>query len=287
MATVSYRPTRVRRVAPTVELGVAPLLSLLAAVLAVAVSAAGLHGGLYRDNAWVTADQKGNDVVTLLVASVLVIAVVRSTRGSLRARLVWLGTLAYMAYNFAFYLFGLAFNDAFLAYAAIVALSSYALTLGIMGLDVPTLGAMFRAQTPVRGIAAYMLLVAAGLGGAWISQSLAFAVNGTVPTIIQKTGSPTSIVFALDLVIVVPAMAVGGVLLWKRHPWGFLLGSILMVKSVTYALALLGMSASQAHEHIKDAWGFAPFAALFLVGGLLGTLALLHNLRQPPLRRVR
>jgi len=34
------------------------------------------------------------------------------------------------------------------------------------------------------------------------------------------------IVAALDLSLMVPALTCGGVLLWNRHPWGYVLASI-------------------------------------------------------------
>jgi hypothetical protein len=76
--------------------------------------------GLYDDNDFVTAGWAGNDLVTLVIAIPLLFgALLMATRGSARGELVWLGSLAYIGYNFAFYLFGASLNRLFLTYVAI------------------------------------------------------------------------------------------------------------------------------------------------------------------------
>jgi hypothetical protein len=130
-------------------------------------------------------------------------------------------------------------------------------------------------------VCAYLVLLAAGLAGAWIAQSLAFVVGDDVPQIVTDSGHPTSVVFALDLTLLVPFTVLAAVLLWRRRPWGYVLATAMLVKGVTYAAALLAMAAFQADAGLPDAWSFAPFSAVFLVGGVAGTAVLLTNLRGP------
>ncbi|MFN2195339.1 MAG: hypothetical protein ACK2UW_04365, partial [Anaerolineales bacterium] len=98
------------------KLKTAYLHTVLVAVLAAAASAGGiLLDGLYRDNRWSASQFIGNDYVTLLVAvPLLTLGLWLAARGSGRGQLVWLGVLHYMLYNYAFYLFGAAFNAFFL-----------------------------------------------------------------------------------------------------------------------------------------------------------------------------
>ena len=129
----------------------ATILSILIAILAALAAAGGLFfSHLYRDNAFVITTWLGNDAVTLFLAvPILVIALIFSARGSLRARLVWLGALDYMLYNYAFYLFGAAFNAFFLVYAALLALSIFALIFGLASLDVEKLCRQYFASAPL------------------------------------------------------------------------------------------------------------------------------------------
>lgn len=92
--------TRLLPVARSLSWGVAGLMVIASAVPLV-------RPDLYRDNALVASGWLGNDLVTLLIgAPGLVLALLALRTGSARAHLVWMGFLAYAAYNFAFYLFG-------------------------------------------------------------------------------------------------------------------------------------------------------------------------------------
>lgn len=128
------------------------ILSVFIAGFAALASASGLFlKGVYRDNAFVTTTWLGNDAVTLFLAvPILLAAMVFGMRGSRMAALVWLGVLDYMLYNYAFYLFGAAFNVYFLVYAALLALSIFALIFGLVGLDVTALSRQFSEKTPVK-----------------------------------------------------------------------------------------------------------------------------------------
>ena len=120
--------------AVTAQPRLATLFSTIIALLALIASAGGLFwDGLYRDNMLVTAALRGNDLITLIVAVPgLLIALLITRRGSARAHLVGLGLLAYMLYNYVFYLYGAAFNRFFLLYAALVSLSIMALIISIL-----------------------------------------------------------------------------------------------------------------------------------------------------------
>jgi hypothetical protein len=132
----------------------------------------------------------------------LAAAVLLARRASDRARLVWLGVLGYNVYNYAFYLFGTAFNDFFLLYAALESLSLIAL-IG----TAPAVLAVHRAITPVRGrlVAGYMAVVGVMFAAMWITEAVTFIATGMVPKVITDSGIHTSIVFALDLTLIVPA----------------------------------------------------------------------------------
>jgi thiamine transporter ThiT len=82
------------------------ILTFFILILAAVASAGGLFiPGLYRDSDIIKRAWLGSDVTTLfLVIPLLVVALRASMRGSLRAKLVWVGLLGYMLYNFAFYL---------------------------------------------------------------------------------------------------------------------------------------------------------------------------------------
>jgi hypothetical protein len=57
----------------------------------------------YRDVDWIKATWFGNDLITLVVAGPLLLTgFMASARGSVRGQLIWLGTIGYAVYNYAF-----------------------------------------------------------------------------------------------------------------------------------------------------------------------------------------
>src|SRR5439155_26831599 len=126
---VTSRPVRLTRRAEA--------LSVAAGVLMAVASALGLLvGGLYRDPESTASMLRGYDFVTLLVAVPLLAAALWGVqRGSVRAQLVWIGVLAYAVYIYALYVFGSAFNAAFLLDVAVFSATLAALTLALSGLD--------------------------------------------------------------------------------------------------------------------------------------------------------
>jgi hypothetical protein len=256
-------------------------LSAIIVVLTVIATSGGLFiHDLYRDNTFATAAWQGTDLATLAIAVPLFIAaLVLSLRGSVRAQLVWLGMLDFTLYNYAYYLFGAAFNRYFLIYVALFALSILALIFALAKVDVEGIRQRFRDRTPVKGIAGYMLFVAVGIGGLWIAQSLSFVLTGQVPQFIIDVAHPTSVVFALDLSLVVPFLILGAIWLWQRQPWGYIMAAILCVKGTVYMLALATVSLSAAQAGFPEASAQLPLWGVLSAGFLVASMFVLGNVR--------
>lgn len=258
------------------------ILSIIIAILATVASVGGLLlKNLYRDNLFVTSLWGGNDLVTLVVAvPMLVIALILSRQGSQRAILVLLAMLNYMLYNYAFYLFAAAFNWFFLIYVLLFTLSIYALIFGLVNIDANQISQNFRDRTPVKWISSYLLFVAIGLSLIYVAQSLSFISTGQLPEIVVKTGHPTSIVFALDLSLLVPVFILGAFWLWKRRPWGYVLATMSTVKGATYTLVLTVVSLWGAYTGgAPGALTEMPLWLILTIAGLVASLFLLWNLK--------
>jgi len=256
------------------------ILSTLIAILAAFASAGGLFmKGLYRDNLFVTSAWKGNDVVTLLLAvPILIVTMILSKQGSLKGRLAWMGVLGYMLYNYAFYLFGAAFNWFFLLYVGLLGLSIFALIFGLINLGINKTNPQDNKRMPVKWIAAYMLLVAMGLTLIYVAQSLNFISTGEIPAIVARTGHPTSIVFALDLTLLVPFLVLGAIWLLQRKPWGFVLAGISTIKGPLYTLVLTAGSLWAANVGVKGAGSEVPLWITLTVLGLIASLLFYRNI---------
>lgn len=257
------------------------VLSAVICVLAAAASVGGLVvEGLYRDNPFVTSASRAADAVTLAIAlPLLALGMAYARRGSMRARLVWLAMLDYMLYDYAFYLFGSAFNAFFLIYTGIVALSILALIFALADVDPREIARRFSPRTPARSVAMYMFVVATGLTVIYLIQSVNFIATGTLPPIVTISGHPTSVVFALDLTLLVPWLLIGGAWLWKRRPWGFVIASIVCMKGAVYTLVLAVGSLMAANAGVSEASAETPLWVILTVAGTVASLLLLLNVR--------
>jgi hypothetical protein len=257
----------------------------LSVVLAAVMTAASLVGllleDLYRENTWSRAAFRGTDAATLALAvPTLLVALVLARRGSVGARLVWLGVLAYDVYDYAFYLFGAAFNDAFLLYAAALGLAVVLLVFAAPRV-LPLVTAPGRG--PARTIGGYLVAVGLVFGALWSTQSLAYVATGRLPQVITDSGLHTSIVFALDLTLVVPWLVIAGVLLWRRTAPGVALGIVMNTLAVLYMAALATSGAFQQAAGIPDVtWSAPPYLEIGIAS--LVALALLLPRVRPTYR---
>lgn len=213
---------------------VAYVLSAMVALLAATVSIIGIaFPAVYRGN-WGSGTSLGNDLVTLIVAvPTLTVAIIYSVRGSLRARLLWLGALYYMFYNYAFYVFGIPVTKLFLPIIATFALAGLSLALAMGSLDVRAIADRFSPRIPAKPIAVYLFLAAVMVSVLWCKQWVKFLLTGRVPDV-NGSEYAYQVIAAVDLSFMVPLLVLAGCLLWKRRPWGYVLGAIMNLQGAVY-----------------------------------------------------
>jgi hypothetical protein len=232
----------------------------------------------YRDPEPIRTTWFGNDWVTLLLgAPMLLIGVVRAAHGSTRGLLLWLGMLAYALYNYAFYLFGAALNMFFPLYVLAVVLAVIALILALSRLEIPAVVRGFRPATPVRAIGGSLTCIGIGLALVWIAMWAAYVFAGR-PTPVDTEAF--KIVAALDLALMVPALTAGGVLLWRRNPWGYMLAAIASIQGALYLLVLSVNSIVAMQRGLSSAPGELPIWGPLTILTTVIALVLLGNLQR-------
>jgi hypothetical protein len=195
-----------------------------------------LVSGAYRDVAWIKATWFGNDLVTLLIAVPLLLGAMQfAAQGSKRARLVWLGVLGYAVYNYTYYVLGAALNVFFAIYVLTFVAAIASLILGLVGTDTALVATAFPARTPARTIGGYYIFVALGLSTVWLGTWAAYVFAGR-PTPVETEAF--HLVAALDMTLMVPALVTGGVLLWRRRPWGYVIAPVAGIQASLYLLVL-------------------------------------------------
>ena len=232
------------------------LTVVLLAVMLIQASTGLMFQSAYRDVAWIRVTWFGNDWVTLVVAvPLLFAAVVRAAAGTTRALLLWLGVIGYALCNYAFYLFGAALNAFFPIYVAALVLAALVLIPALSHIDARRVAESFRPTTPVRLIGGSLVFVGLGLASVWIAMWAAYIFAGR-PTPVETEAF--KLVAALDLSLMVPALTVGGVLLWRRKPWGYVIAAIAATQGALYLFVLLVNSLVAIQRGIANPPGELP-----------------------------
>lgn len=227
----------------------------------------------YRDEGWTRETWFGNDLVTLLLGlPALGLGLALARRGSGRGALLWLGGLGYAFYNYAFYLVGAALNAFLPLYAALSVLSAAALGLALGGEEARRLAAIVPPRARARAVGGYLVFVALGLAAVWIAMWAAHVFGGRP---IATGVEPFKIVAALDLTIMVPALALGGTLLWRGARWGLVVAAAASVQAALYLVVLALNALLLARRGFAEWPGDFPLWAALAAATALAAGALL------------
>jgi hypothetical protein len=234
--------------------------------------------GLYRyDPLWGTVQAQAQDAATLFLGvPALAAALVWANRGSLRGRLLLAGVLGYFLYAYTTAAFGVWFNPLFLVYVALFGLSINAVAPAAAQIDMRALPAHCADGFPRKGIIALCFGTAAFLSSAWLGRIVPDLFSGNPPYGLESY--TTLFIQVMDLGVVVPLAVVGGILLWRRTPLGYLLSSVLLVKGAGLGVALTAMIVNPwrtgQEVSLAEAGVFIFLAAaiLFLSGKTLASI---------------
>lgn len=194
--------------------------------------------GIYRYNSErMVAEGVGWDIFTLLIAlPVFFVLMPFLWRGSLRARLLAVGLLAYFFYQYLMYSLAWAFGPLFIAFVFIYAGSLYLAVWIAATIDRGEIRTRIGKDFPRRGVVLLCALIALMLILMWAQRIMA-GLNGDWETA-MLLGQTTMVIQALDLGLVVPFALLVAYLVWKNRTAGFLLSPILMVKGAAMAGAI-------------------------------------------------
>ena len=247
MSAVARPPTQTSTPRDTGDVAGRPAPFAYTLTLAGVMIAAGLYG-LLVDGAYPAPEGvrptlpetlRGQDVVNLLAAAALVWGGLRAHAGRLLGHVIWLAVCLYISYTYLMYVIA-PYNDALLLYIAGIGLGAYGLVNGLVRLDARAVAEAF-ADVPRRGIAWFLIVLAGLFSALWLVDILSVWPGG-VPDSLFTYDIP-SIVHVLDLGLVLPLLAITGVMLLRGHPVAPVLAAILLVKTLTLGLALLSMNA--------------------------------------------
>jgi hypothetical protein len=223
---VGGRPLPVRG-----DLGPVRISSLVIALAVAAVSLTGLRlgaTGLYGPGSPLPQVSMGGDAANLVLGlPVLLGSMWFARRGSLLGLLLWPGALFYVLYAYALYLLAAPFSVLFFGYVALVTLSSWTLIGLVTEVDGDEVQLRLMAA-PARGVGAALIAIAV-LAYVGLTAAAAGALGGGEPAMRTQ--------WVVDYALGTPVLLLGGALLWRRAPLGYVAAAGLLLVSGLNGLA--------------------------------------------------
>ena len=196
--------------------------------------------GIYQDMSVDVAIQGiAQDVVTLCIGiPFLLNALYFARKGSLKGRIMLSGSLLYFFLTYLFYLAMAMFNSLFLVYVLLLSASFFALILTLFPLYFENISQHFHSSMPVTFLGGFLIFNAVVIGSLWLQVVVPPLFRKVIP--VDLDHYTTLIVQGFDLALFLPISFISGVLLIKRVPIGFLLGSVYFVFLSLLMTALSG-----------------------------------------------
>ena len=211
---------------------------------------------------------RGTALVVLVVAlPVLLASMVAVRRGSQLAFFGWLGALAFVAYQAVLFLFGSPFNGLFPGYVAMLSFAGWALIALVPHIPVSDIAARFGPGTPVRLVAAYLVVMASLFYLLWFRAIIPALFASEVPAFLVGTGMTTGPGQVMDLAFLLPLCLLTAAWVWQRRAEGLVLAGALQVMLVIEAVSIgvdqwVGAMADPASPVVS-----AAMAPVFARGG--------------------
>ncbi|MBN1428813.1 MAG: hypothetical protein JXB07_10540 [Anaerolineae bacterium] len=241
----------------THQLTLAYALSLIVAVLMTAVSLASL---LFSSTIYPTDDLRNasipTDVVNLLIGlPILLGSMALARRGKLIGLLFWPGALLFVVYHYIAFSVGALITWQLIPYLVLVTLSVYTIVSLLSSIDAMAVRQQLTGAVRERFT-----------GGALVGFGALFAILAIQILSSQTASAPERATAVADLVIVL-ALAAGGILLWRKQALGYVVGAGLLFQVSMLFVGLL------AYFILQPFLTEAPFPAedfvVILVMGLI------------------
>lgn len=247
------------------RLSVAERLAALSGLAGGVAALAGFVPGLYRDTPYTVAGSHGQDAANLLGVGILWLALVGSSHGSIRSRLVAVGAVGYLLYSYTAYAYLMIVNPVTVLYYAVLGCAIWSLVAGLLPVGDDSILSAIGAHLPRRTTGAVFIGTAVLFAFLWLGQIAASIQSGKPATDLVKAGWPTSPYYANDLAVVLPLMFVAGLWVSRRAGSGIRLAIPLLVFATLMDLSIFATLVSGA---LANQATFEPaIGAVFVVHG--------------------
>lgn len=243
-----------------------------------------IDNDIYRDGAWAKAQWLGQDTITLLVAvPALLLAQYRADK-STAWQIILAGILFYFVYTYAFFMFAAKFTFLFFFQLPVFSLSIFALISLLYHIWVSPFNFRLGHRGWQFAIMGYMSGISAMVAGLWLRDMIGFLYwEGFA--LDSPDGEPLTIVYALDLSLVIPLMAAGVGGMYRKKRLGYLLTGLMLTKTTTLGLSLMAMALSMYFHKLNPSLFLAGLWSVIGLIGLILTLFFFRYLLISPMQR--
>ncbi|GHU70984.1 hypothetical protein FACS189450_06280 [Spirochaetia bacterium] len=224
--------------------------------------------GVYANNFMLKAvTAKGSDLVMLLVSFGFLVCTLKRNTGQ-KVKLIHGGFLVSLLYHAATTAFGIAYNRMFLLYLFRFSAAFFAFVAVMIDLNATIQPA--NKEKKYTGTAIFTM-VAGSTALVWLMSILPpLFTNAPLDIIDISTTEPT---FIIDIGLIFPTCLVGGIMLPRKKPIGYILPPIMLTFLSVIAVTVIGQTAIQLHYgviiFIQQVIGYV---ATFVVFGLIAAI---------------
>lgn len=192
------------------------------------------------------------DYITLFIAiPLLLVSFYFTQKNSLKAKLIFSGTLLYFVLTYLFYIGIALYNEVFLVAAAALFCSLFTFILNIMSFDFKHVKASFNTQKSLGSASVFLIILAIMMALLWLSVIIPPMLDGSFYPLSLNHYS-TLIVQGYDFGIFLPLAVVSGILGLKRNEFAYVLVPtyLVFVSVLMTALVSKVLFMAQAGENV-------------------------------------
>jgi hypothetical protein len=184
-------------------------------------------------------------------------------------------------YSYIIYAFAVHFNNLFLVYIAILGLSFYTFVGSLIHLNLEDFQPYFAANTKARVVSVFLLVVAILFYLQWLSEDIPALLAGKVPQSVLENGLLTNPVHVLDMGLVLPAMIIIAILLWRGRILGYVFAIPLLVFSILTGLGVLAIFIMMSLKGIPTSLVVELLFAVIIVASLVICILFAREIKEP------
>ncbi len=237
-------------------------------VLAAIVATTAIYG-LFVPNAysqetlnWVAQSMAQDWINTIIAVPAILVSSFLAYKGSLAAKLIWLGTLVFTIYSYLIYTFMVHFNPMFLLYLSALGISTYLFIFSMATSDFMNINGTFTENWSRKFVANSLIFLGVIFYLVWLKDIIPNLLAGTTPQSVLEAGLFTNGVYVIDLALCLPLLILSGYYLKKGKDIGYILAgasivfALIMMINIAFIIYFVGYRGLPTDMSIAYVFGF-------------------------------